>query len=204
MNDLLQEWKDILIPSTVMLSVTVSYLTIPGTILSNLNNVTIPSQVIIFTSPAQIASTLSIVASVGSIVIDLLLIRYTSTKPKSSSASSSPYQYQRSHTIFGNESMAIVFSLPWALLMWSMVLFFAALLLSSFTHSNAPTRISVVAMSAIVACLTVWSLLTAWRANSDRVKRFALSIFGPRLPRAHRTLHRAGRYRSLAPDDSAP
>jgi hypothetical protein len=70
-----------------MLSVTVSFLTIPGIVLSNLNgtNVTSRSQIIIFTSPAQIASTLSIIASVGSIVIDLLLIRYTSTKPKSSS-----------------------------------------------------------------------------------------------------------------------
>ena len=67
-----------------MLSVTVSFLTIPGIVLSNLNgtNVTSQSQVIIFTSPAQIASTLSIIASVGSIVIDLLLIRYTSTNPK--------------------------------------------------------------------------------------------------------------------------
>ena len=67
-----------------MLAVTVSFLVVPGVILSNLTepNVNIPSQVIIFTSPAQIASTLSIVASVGSIVIDLLLIRYTSTEPK--------------------------------------------------------------------------------------------------------------------------
>ncbi|KAI0253083.1 hypothetical protein BJV78DRAFT_1390005 [Lactifluus subvellereus] len=167
MNDLVQEWKDILVPSTVMLSVTVSFLAIPSIILSNLNNVTIPSQVIIFTSPAQIASTLSIVASVGCIVIDLLLVRYTSSKPKPSSASSSIYQYQRSRRIFGYESMAIVFSLPWALLMWSMVSFFVALLLSCFTHSNAPTRISVVAMSGIVACLTVWSILTAWRSNND-------------------------------------
>ncbi|KAI0253090.1 hypothetical protein BJV78DRAFT_239576 [Lactifluus subvellereus] len=210
MNDLLQEWKDILVPSTVMLSVTVSFLAIPGIILSNLNgsNVTIPSQVIIFTSPAQIASTLSIVTSVGSIVIDLLLVRYTSTKPKPSSASSSTYQYQRSRRIFGNESMAIVFSLPWALLMWSMVLFFIGLLLSCFTHSNASTRISVAAMLGIVACLTVWSILTAWRSNDDwevlfykcrfvlkragdrilaSMKRFAHSISRPRLPRAYPT-----------------
>ncbi|KAI0253072.1 hypothetical protein BJV78DRAFT_1351936 [Lactifluus subvellereus] len=173
MNDLLQEWKDILVPSTVMLSVTVSYLAIPGTILSNLNTATFPSQVIIFTSPAQIASTLSIVASVGSIVIDLLLVRYTSTKPKPSSTSSSSV---------GIAYVVVRHSLPFkALLPTSIhgslshpravvnriVLFFAALLLSSFAHSNTYTRISVVAMSGIVACLTVWSILTTWRWDHE-------------------------------------
>ncbi|KAI0253111.1 hypothetical protein BJV78DRAFT_241690 [Lactifluus subvellereus] len=211
MNELLQEWTDVLLPSTVMLSVTVSFLAIPGIVLSNLNgsNVTNPSQVIIFTSPAQIASTLSIVASVGSIVIDLL-VRYTNTKPKASSAGPLPYQYERSQRLFGNESMAIVFSLPWALLMWSMVLFSIALLLSCFTHSNASTRISVTVMSVIVACLTVWSTLTTWRSDADwevvyykylfvlkragdkiltSVKHFALGIFRPRSPRAYPTPH---------------
>jgi len=157
MDELLRGWTDVLLPSTVMLSVTVSFLAIPGVILSNLNgsNVTIPSQVIIFTSPAQIASTLSIVTSVGSIVTDLLLVRYTSTNPRPSSPSSMPYLYEHSQRLFGDESMAIVFSLPWALLMWSMVLFFIGLLLSCFTHSNASTRICVAVVSVMVACLTV-------------------------------------------------
>jgi hypothetical protein len=64
---------------TVVLSVNVGFLAIPGVVISNLNsNITGPSQVVIFTSPAQIASCMSIVASTGSIVISLLLIRHTS------------------------------------------------------------------------------------------------------------------------------
>jgi hypothetical protein len=67
--------------STVVLSVNVGFLAIPGVVISNLNsNITGPSQVVIFTSPAQIASCISIVASTGSIVIGLLLIRHTSTQ----------------------------------------------------------------------------------------------------------------------------
>ena len=31
----------------------------------------------------------------------------------------STYLYQNSHSVFGLEPMAVVFSLPWALLMWS-------------------------------------------------------------------------------------
>jgi len=67
--------------STVVLSVNVGFLAIPGVVISNLNgNITNTNQVVIFTSPAQIASCMSIVASAGSIVIGLLLIRHSGPK----------------------------------------------------------------------------------------------------------------------------
>ncbi|KAI0253108.1 hypothetical protein BJV78DRAFT_1281181 [Lactifluus subvellereus] len=207
MNELLQEWTDVLLPSTVMLSVTVSFLAIPGVVLSNLNG-------------SNIASTLSIVASVGSIVIDLLLVRYTNTKPKPSSASSPRYQYENSQRLFSNESMAIVFSLPWALLMWSYVIRY--LLLPTNIHgilSLTPGGhgISVAVMSAMVACLTIWSILTTWRSDDDwdvlylfvlkraghrilaSVKHFALSIFRPRLPRVYPTSQSLASIGSIPP-----
>ena len=60
-----------------MLSANVGFLTVPGVILSNLNgsNVTSAKQVVIFTSPAQIANCVSIVISVGGLVVALFLIR---------------------------------------------------------------------------------------------------------------------------------
>ena len=62
--------------STVMLAVNVGFLAVPGVVISNLNNnITGTNQVVIFTSPAQIAGCMSIVASAGSIVIALLLVR---------------------------------------------------------------------------------------------------------------------------------
>ena len=87
-----------------------------------------------------------------------------------------------------------------------MVLFFIALLLSCFTHSSASTCISVAVMSVMVACLTVWSILTTWRSDDDweeldkrwavlkrinrilaRVKHFTLSTFTPGWQRAYPT-----------------
>jgi hypothetical protein len=67
-----------------MLTANVGFLAIPGVVLSNLSGSTImsASKVIIFTSAAQIASSLSIEASVGSIVIGLLLVRHNRTKQK--------------------------------------------------------------------------------------------------------------------------
>ena len=123
--------------STVVLSVNVGFLAIPGVVISNLNsNITGANQVIIFTSPAQVASCMSIVASAGGIVIGLLLVRRNSPKQnedpagavseqhldlrvKLSGQRQSIYLCQITRQVFGLEPMSIVFSLPWALLMWS-------------------------------------------------------------------------------------
>jgi hypothetical protein len=63
--------------STVMLTANVGFLAIPGVVLSNLSgtNITSASQVVIFTSSAQIASSLSIEASIASIMTGLVLVR---------------------------------------------------------------------------------------------------------------------------------
>jgi hypothetical protein len=101
MAKLLEEWQDIVLwviltrffrfplthvthQSTVMLTANVGFLAIPGVVITNLSGaaITSPSQLIISTSPAQIASSLSIQASVGSIVIGLLLLRHNRTKQK--------------------------------------------------------------------------------------------------------------------------
>ena len=67
-----------------MLTANVGFLAIPGVVLSNLSgtNISAASQVVIFTSPSQIASSLSVLASIGSIMIGLLLVRHNRTKQK--------------------------------------------------------------------------------------------------------------------------
>ena len=102
----------------------------------------------------------------------------------------STYLYQNSHRIFGLEPLAIIHSLPWALLMWSyvisclprrcsrityinhpsdnrMVTFFVALLLFCVSISNFPTRIFVSIASALLATLIVWCIQTAWESTED-------------------------------------
>ena len=67
-----------------MLTANVGFLAIPGVVLSNLSgsSITAASQVLIFTSSSQIASSLSIEASIGSIVTGLLLARHNRAKIK--------------------------------------------------------------------------------------------------------------------------
>ncbi|KAI9509033.1 hypothetical protein F5148DRAFT_814395 [Russula earlei] len=84
MTKLLGEWEDVILWSTVMLTANVGFLAIPGVVLSNLSGSTLTSasQVVIFTSPSQIASSISVEASIGSIVVGLLLLRHNRTKQK--------------------------------------------------------------------------------------------------------------------------
>ena len=65
-----------------MLAANVGFLSIPGVVLSNISgsNLTSASQVIIFTSPSQIASCLSVLASIASIVVGMPLLRRHMTK----------------------------------------------------------------------------------------------------------------------------
>jgi hypothetical protein len=66
-----------------MLAVNVGFLAIPGVVISNLSSPTTNAdQVLIFTSPSQIASSLSVEASIGSIMIGLLLVRHNRNKQK--------------------------------------------------------------------------------------------------------------------------
>ncbi|KAH9989672.1 hypothetical protein BJV77DRAFT_1069397 [Russula vinacea] len=169
MDKLLREWTDIILWSTVMLTANVGFLAIPGVVLSNLSgtNIMSASGVFIFTSPSQIASSLSVLASIGSIMIGLLLVRHNRTKQKADPAGASTYLFRSSHRIFGLEPMAIIFSLPWALLMWSMVIFFIALLLFCFSISNHSTRIFVAMMSVLIATLIGWCIWTSWDSKED-------------------------------------
>ena len=114
--------------STMILRVNVGFLAIPGVVLSNLSgsSITGASQVSIFKYSSQNASSHSAEASIGSIVTGLLLARHNRTKQREDLAGAvsrqSTYLYQNSHPAFGLQPMAIILSLPWALLMWSYVI----------------------------------------------------------------------------------
>ncbi|KAI9438684.1 hypothetical protein H4582DRAFT_1878298 [Lactarius indigo] len=165
-SGLLKEWEQLILSSTVVLSVNVGFLAIPGVIVSNISSdITSTSQLVIFTSPAQIASCMSIVASAGSVVVGLLLVRRNSAKQNEDPEGASTYLFQITHRVFGLEPMAIVFSLPWALLMWSMVTFFVALSLFCFGTSNAPTRKFVAVTFVAVAVLVGWCIRCTWGSS---------------------------------------
>jgi len=90
-------------------------------------------------SPAQVSSYLSVIANIGSIILGLLLMRQNRTKSRETADEAVSYLYlpfffpicqrtqkraflqARHHPLLGLETLAILYSLPYALLMWGYV-----------------------------------------------------------------------------------
>ena len=96
-----------------MLTANVGLLAIPGVVISNINsNITQSSDLHIYTSTSQIVSCMSAEASVGSIVIGMLLIQHNRTKPKEDPAGAVS---ERSHIGFfppANRTSAVDLPVP--------------------------------------------------------------------------------------------
>ncbi|KAN0131017.1 hypothetical protein V8E53_011150 [Lactarius tabidus] len=160
MTKMLGEWSDLILWSTVMLSVNVGFLAIPGVVPTN-NNTKLPP------TPSQIISYLSLIASVGSIVVGLLLVRHHRTKQEEDPNGVVKYLLQNHHKHVGLEPMAIVFSLPWALLMWAMMLFSVELLISCFWHTDLQFYLPIGLMATFVAAPITWCIWNSWRVELD-------------------------------------
>ncbi|KAF9568678.1 hypothetical protein CPC08DRAFT_813323 [Agrocybe pediades] len=153
MND---EWEQFILFGTVMLNANVAFLAIQSV---DNNDSDDPHRL-----PAQVLSYLSVVASVGSILLGLLLVREFKTKDRESVDEIQAYFASRHrHALgLGSEVLAILFSLPYALLMWGMLAFLAAFASLCFKTSGLSTRIIVGSAFLMVACLMALCIRTNW------------------------------------------
>ncbi|KAI0263353.1 hypothetical protein BC834DRAFT_886884 [Gloeopeniophorella convolvens] len=135
---LVSEWIEFVLYSTVMLAANVAFLAIQGVIVVPADS---SSAHWIRPSPAQITSSVSLVFSVGSIVTGLLLVRRHRTMARQGATAAAMYLRKQQSEHFGLEPLAVVFSLTYALLMWSVWAFFVALLLFSFMNTDTAIRV---------------------------------------------------------------
>ncbi|KAJ8585156.1 hypothetical protein M405DRAFT_797164 [Rhizopogon salebrosus TDB-379] len=75
---------------------------------------------------AKSFSFVSTVTSVAVVVLGLILVRQNQRKDQDSAEQASVFLGEMSHPVSGTEILAVIFSLPYALLMWSMVFFVVA------------------------------------------------------------------------------
>ncbi|KAH9071181.1 hypothetical protein EDB83DRAFT_320689 [Lactarius deliciosus] len=160
MQKLVSEWTEFVLYSTVMLAANVAFLAIPGVIVAPQN--TSSPNAWIKPSPAQIASSISLVFSIGSIITGLLLIRRNRTMMTKAPKSAWYYLYGMSWPVVGLEPLAIVFSLTYALLMWSAWGFFVALLIFSFQDTSMRIWIPVGTAAGVITILIIWVIGNTW------------------------------------------
>ncbi|KAH8989157.1 hypothetical protein EDB86DRAFT_3081157 [Lactarius hatsudake] len=178
MQKLVSEWTEFVLYSTVMLAANVAFLAIPGVIIAPpyptppVPNAPPTPKTWIEPSPAQITSSISLVFSIGSIITGLLLIRRNRTMmtkgPKSALIG---FQWYYLHGMkkrwFGLEPLAIIFSLTYALLMWSAWGFFVALLIFSFQNTSMRIWIPVGTAAVTITALIGWCIANTWQWDPE-------------------------------------
>ncbi|SJK99601.1 uncharacterized protein ARMOST_02909 [Armillaria ostoyae] len=146
------KWQDFVINATVLLNANIAFLAI-----QSIDNSSVDKG----RSPTQIASYVSTVLSVGSISLGLLLLQKYRHKNRVYITSTCDFlgiQEGDAGMRLGLETLAIMYSLPWALLMWAMIFFLAAFCLMCFTASSLSVRMIVGSALLAIGILIFWYL----------------------------------------------
>ncbi|PBK92388.1 hypothetical protein ARMGADRAFT_159012 [Armillaria gallica] len=156
-----KDWSHLTLYSTVLINVDVAVLSIQSVD-------TGPAS-----SPLKIVIYLSVISSLGSIFFALLLLRCNNTRPNISAdeAVKIMNSYQDSSCAYNN--IAIIYSLPYALLMWGIFFFVAAFAFECF-RDTAPVTLAL----SIMAWIALGSLVIfyGWVSSTDARRQWLLSI----------------------------
>lgn len=143
-NKLTSEWADHTTFATILLNANVAFLQVLNA----------PS------SLARIFSYISTVLVIGSIIIGLMLGRHHRTKHIGTAVEAA--LFLDAHDL---QTTAIIYSLPYALLMYGMIFFLTAFLFACFWSTSITTRLSVGICWAIISMLIVWTLV--WQSPGE-------------------------------------
>lgn len=152
-DTLREEWKDHAVMSTVSLAANMAFLTVGnvGGSMSGSGGLSPTSQVL---------SLCSTILSIGSIIIGKSLPNFHRRLQNCSASDAAQYMtfFSRGRRN-GLYKLAMLFSLPFALFMWSLALFVAALFSFAFDHWLLAKGIPVALISFGILCLLVMSLV---------------------------------------------
>ncbi|KAH9922509.1 uncharacterized protein B0H18DRAFT_1017929 [Fomitopsis serialis] len=153
--DLRKEWLEAAIPAAVLLCANVSFLGI-----ADVNANASPQR-----TPAQITSLVSTIACVFSAIIGMQLIRQYRVKPRETAEEAATYLHGQWRARLGMETLAIVHSLPHALLLWAVLAFMAALALECFGWQDKPTVIATAVAWGLAAISTALCVRSCWEGS---------------------------------------
>uniref|UniRef100_A0A0W0GDU7 WW domain-containing protein n=1 Tax=Moniliophthora roreri TaxID=221103 RepID=A0A0W0GDU7_MONRR len=155
------EWQELILFGTVLLNANVAFLAIQSVD----EDTASPNR-----SPAQIASYLSVVASIGSVIIGLMLARKNKVKSKEAADDAAIFLNSFMTERLGLETLAILYSVPYALLI--VILFLAGFSFMCLFRSSITIRFLIVGAWLIVTLLVIWCIFTlaSWdhRFNAEK------------------------------------
>ncbi|KAL4256417.1 hypothetical protein AB1N83_012390 [Pleurotus pulmonarius] len=143
------EWKGLILNANVLLNASVALSARSGV-----------------GSVVQMSGYVAIAMSTGSILLGLILVRQNRTKKKGQLDHALEFM-----DIHSPQILAMIYSLPYALLMWAVIAFVVAFAALCFTPSNKATRTILGVMCAIVAILIICCILYSWSDGRDFTDR---------------------------------
>jgi hypothetical protein len=145
--------------ATVLLSTSIGFLTI-GSVDSNSADGS--------RSGAQIVVYCSVICSIGSIIIGLIIFKQYRAKGADTPARAITILKRIFSERYGLERIAVICSLPYILLMWSLILFSIAFCEITFSETGTETRTPVAAAISLVLLSVFGSLYTAGPRDKEQ------------------------------------
>ncbi|KAK0226524.1 hypothetical protein IW262DRAFT_1457753 [Armillaria fumosa] len=146
------EWQEVTLYATVLLNANVAFLAIQSVDDASADG---------GRSSAQIASYISMIASIGSIILG------TRMRVHDSSGDSRRFLHLQKRNNIGMETLAIMYSLPTALLI--VVSFLVAFSIICFAANSLTDRMLVGGMWIVVGVLVVWCIIAFWEIKQVHV-----------------------------------
>ncbi|KAG2060583.1 hypothetical protein BDR06DRAFT_1017044 [Suillus hirtellus] len=140
------EWNGYTIYSTVMLAVDISLLTVQS----------VQTQM-----AATLLTYLSTLCVMGSLVVSLVLAGQVNDSRRSSAEEVASFMSGMSRSMLGLESLALMLSLPFALLIWAMAFFAATLSVLIFRTADVVVVSTASPVWFAMFCLAMWLILAA-------------------------------------------
>ncbi|KAI0346505.1 hypothetical protein BDW22DRAFT_765350 [Trametopsis cervina] len=153
---LTRDWEHSITPATVILSANVGFLAIQSI------DVNSPHR-----TAAQIASYISGVLALFNYIVCQVLARHHRHSDHFATHKAGEFLERRQSQWLGLESVAITFSLPTALFIWSMLTFLVALMIVFFWQTSLATRVSLGAVLVFMFSLTAILLWLDWESHKE-------------------------------------
>ncbi|KAJ7619660.1 hypothetical protein FB45DRAFT_931357 [Roridomyces roridus] len=142
----LTEWQEMTLYASLILNANVGILAIPG----NQN-----------TSIAQMSSFVSVCFALGSIIMGLFLSR--KYRPETVDAvTAGPASSFKEQCLGAFEAYAILFSLPYVFMMWSMIFFLTTFLIMAVEIGNLPTRATILTTASALLLAVAFAVFGAY------------------------------------------
>ncbi|KAI0760193.1 hypothetical protein C8Q74DRAFT_1294581 [Fomes fomentarius] len=156
-----EDWRNSIIPSTVILSANVGFLAIQSVDKDQANR-----------SAGQVVSYISLILSIGNIFACAILSGILHRSLHQTASDAAQYLTGRMETNYGREKLAIVLSIPTVFFLWGLLTFLISIVWLCFSDTGITTRL-VIGLTIVVSALCIGTVIHTGRGPPPGYNAFA-------------------------------